>query len=64
MKFDTQEKSGVNKFGHYQFGTNCCIACKVDRPLNAKGMWCDGCINYQNIHKDCVDKPLAPSQKD
>ena len=46
-RFEKQEKSGVNSFGHYQFGSNCCIGCKIDRPLSAKGNWCEGCINYQ-----------------
>jgi len=25
-----QKKSGVNKFGHYQFGRETCISCKSD----------------------------------
>ena len=48
MKFDSkQQKAGVNKHGHYQFGSNACIGCKVDRPLNEPGLWCEGCKNYQ-----------------
>jgi len=47
MKFDNkQEKSGVNKYKHYQFGSNSCIGCKVDRPLKEKGNRCDVCVNY------------------
>lgn len=47
IKFDKKQKvSGINKYGHYQFGANCCIGCKIDRPINAKGEWCDICLNY------------------
>ena len=46
--FEKQETAGVNSTGHYQFSSNCCIGCKVDRPINAEGMWCEGCKNYQN----------------
>lgn len=48
IKFDRlQEKSGVNKYGYYQFGANCCIGCKRDRPLKEEGQWCEICMNYQ-----------------
>lgn len=46
--FEKKEKSGANSTGHYQFGSNCCIGCKANRSINAGGMWCDGCKNYQN----------------
>lgn len=50
IKFDDkQEKSGFNKFGHYQFGSNCCAMCKRDRPLNEKGMYCEWCMNPANF---------------
>ena len=45
--FEQQEKSGKNSKGYYQFGSNCCISCKKDRPLNEKGEWCETCINYK-----------------
>lgn len=35
--FEEQEKAGNNSKGYYQFGSNCCIGCKVDRPLSEKG---------------------------
>ena len=48
IHFEKQEKSGFNSNLHYQFGSNCCIGCKADRPLNEKGLWCEGCKNYQS----------------
>lgn len=45
--FEKQRDAGGNSHGHYQFGSNCCIGCKVSRPLNAEGMWCEGCKNYK-----------------
>ena len=48
IKFDKQqEKSGINKYNQYQFGSNCCIGCKRDRTLKEKGIWCEICKNYQ-----------------
>jgi hypothetical protein len=47
ITFEKQEESGVNNKGHYQFGSNCCIGCKRDRPLKEKGLWCEICKNYQ-----------------
>lgn len=47
IAFEKQEKAGFNSKGHYQFGSNCCIGCKADRPINVKGQWCEICINYQ-----------------
>ena len=49
--FEKQEKADYNSHGHYQFGSNSCVGCKVDRPLTAKGMWCDGCMNYKRSTK-------------
>jgi hypothetical protein len=54
LNFERQDKAGINNQGHYQLGSNCCIGCKADRPLNQEGMWCEGCKNFQNIHKDIV----------
>lgn len=48
IKFEKKENCGVNKYGHYQFGSNCCIGCKADRPIRSHGNWCDICINYNN----------------
>lgn len=48
IEFEKQQKAGFNSKGNYQFGSNCCIGCKVDRPLDAIGEWCEGCKNYQN----------------
>lgn len=45
--FEKQEKAGFNSQGYYQFGSNCCIGCKADRPLNEKGDWCEICKNYK-----------------
>ena len=48
IKFDPkQEKSGTNKYKHYQFGSNSCIGCKKDRTSKDEGMWCDTCKNYK-----------------
>lgn len=50
IKFDKeQEKAKENKYGHYQFGSNCCIGCKADRPLKEKRYWCEICKNYQKM---------------
>lgn len=49
---NNQQESGFNKYGHYQFGSNCCIGCKRDRPLNEKGEWCEVCKNYSNGSQD------------
>lgn len=52
VRFDAdQENSGVNRYGHYQFGSNCCIGCKRDRPLKEPGEWCEVCKNYQSNQK-------------
>lgn len=46
MKFDnTQEKAGLNKYKHYQLGSNCCTMCKRDRPIKQKSLYCDTCKN-------------------
>ncbi len=49
FEFEQQEKSGFNSKGHYQFGSNCCIGCKRDRPLKEKGEWCEECKNYNHV---------------
>jgi hypothetical protein len=46
LVFEEQEKAGVNTKGNYQFGSNACVGCKKARPLKEEGMWCDGCMNY------------------
>lgn len=51
IKFEKQEKSGHNSFGHYQFGSNCCAMCKKDRPLKEPGIYCEVCKNYQSTNK-------------
>ena len=50
-KFEKQEKAGYNSKGYYQFGSNCCIGCKVDRPLTEKGEWCETCKSQGGANK-------------
>lgn len=54
-QFESQAKSGFNSYGYYQFGSNCCVYCKRDRPIKEESIVCDICKEYQKIKNTKID---------